>query len=52
MKRITSYLLSWAFYGIGSVAGKLGLGWMYQKAMSVSSNIQNWGGRGPWSSVD
>lgn len=52
MKGFISYVLSWVFYGLGHVSSKVGLGWLYQKFMDLSGDIQDWGGAGPWKSVD
>jgi len=54
MKHLTSYLLSWLFYGIGYALYKLsyGFGILEQKVMMLSSDIQDWGGAGAWQKED
>lgn len=51
MKKFISYILSYTFYWLGHISSKVGLGWLYQNFMSASSNIQDWGGDGPWKDV-
>lgn len=52
MKKTISYILSHIFYWLGHVSSKADFGYLYQKFMSVSSRIQEWGGAGPWHNVD
>lgn len=45
MKRLTSYLLSWAFFGVGHGAYLLsyGFGMAHQKIMGMHFSIKEWG---------
>lgn len=52
MKKIISYILSHIFYWLGHVSSKTGLGYLYQKFMNISGDIQEWGGKGPWKKSD